>query len=106
MTNLPEAKLAREAELCYATVAMVTDYDCWHPSHGAVTVEQVVAVMAQNSGAARELVRRAAPKLRERPERCPHGCDRALDGAVMTTPDRRDPALVARLGAVAGRVLA
>jgi len=105
MTNLPEAKLAREAELCYATIAMVTDYDCWHQEHGAVTVEQVVAVMGRNVVAARELVRRAAPRLRERPAVCPHGCDRALDGAIMTAPAMRDPAVAARLSVVAGRVL-
>jgi 5'-methylthioadenosine phosphorylase len=105
MTNLPEAKLAREAELCYATVAMVTDYDCWHLDHGAVTVEQVMAVMARNVVAARELVRHVAPRLRERPSPCPHGCDRALEGAVMTAPAMRDPALAERLSVVAGRVL-
>jgi len=105
MTNMPEAKLAREAELCYATVAMVTDWDCWHPGHDAVTVEEVVAVMGRNVVAARELVRRAAPRLRGRPARCPNGCDRALDGAVMTAPAMRDPALVERLAGVAGRVL-
>ncbi len=105
MTNMPEAKLAREAELCYATVAMVTDYDCWHQAHQAVTVEQVMAVMAKNVVAARELVRRVAPKLRERPAVCPQGCDRSLEGAVMTAPALRDPALAERLGVVAGRVL-
>ncbi len=105
MTNMPEAKLAREAELCYATVAMVTDFDCWHPEHGHVTVDQVVAVMGKNLVAARELVRRAAPRLRDRPVPCPRGCDRALDGAIMTAPEARDPAAAARLSAVAGRVL-
>jgi 5'-methylthioadenosine phosphorylase len=105
MTNMPEAKLAREAELCYATVAMVTDYDCWHPEHGAVTVDQVMAVMAKNVVAARETVRRSALRLRDRPERCPHGCDRALDGAIMTPPEARDPAVKAKLAAVARRVL-
>jgi len=105
MTNMPEAKLAREAELCYATVAMVTDWDCWHPGHDAVTVEEVVAVMGKNVVAARELVRRAAPRLSGRPAVCPNGCDRALDGAVMTAPAMRDPALVERLAGVAGRVL-
>lgn len=105
MTNLPEAKLAREAELCYATVAMVTDFDCWHPEHGHVTVDQVVEVMVKNVVAAREVVRRAAPRLREHPVACPHGCDRALDGAIMTAPEARDPAMIARLQAVAGRVL-
>lgn len=105
MTNMPEVKLAREAELCYATVAMVTDYDCWHADHGAVTVEQVVAVMGKNVVAAREMVRRAAPGQRDRPVPCAHGCDRALDGAIMTAPEARDPAVMARLAAVAGRVL-
>ncbi|HEV8599381.1 MAG TPA: S-methyl-5'-thioadenosine phosphorylase [Gemmatimonadales bacterium] len=105
MTNMPEAKLAREAELCYATVAMVTDWDCWHASHGSVTVEQVIAVMGKNVVTARELVRLAAPRLRRRPAACPHGCDRVLDGAVMTAPAMRDPALAEKLGAVAGRVL-
>ncbi len=105
MTNLPEAKLAREAELCYATVAMVTDWDCWHPDHDAVTVDQVMAVMRTNVGYARELVRRAVPHLRDRPVPCPHRCDRALDGAILTPKDQRDAATVARLSAVAGRVL-
>ena len=105
MTNMPEAKLAREAELCYATVAMVTDWDCWHASHGSVTVEQVVAVMSKNVTVARELVRRAAPRLRGRSVPCPHGCDRALDGAVMTAPAMRDPAVIERLATVAQRVL-
>lgn len=105
MTNMPEAKLAREAELCYATVAMVTDYDCWHAGHGAVTVEQVVAVMGKNVVVAREMIRRAAPGLKGRPVPCPSGCDRALDGAIMTAPEARDPALIAKLAAVAGRVL-
>ena len=98
MTNMPEAKLAREAELCYATVAMVTDYDCWHPDHASVTVSQVVAV-------ARRIVGATIPKLAGRPVPCPRGCDRALDGAIMTAPTARDAAVVARLSSVAGRVL-
>lgn len=105
MTNLPEAKLAREAELCYATVAMVTDWDCWHAERDAVTVDQVMAVMGKNVGFARELVRRAAPRLRDRPVPCPHRCDRALDSAILTPPAHRDAAAVARLSVVAGRVL-
>ena len=105
MTNLPEAKLAREAELCYAAVAMVTDFDCWHAEHGHVTVDQVVEVMVKNVVAAREVVRRAAPGLREHPAACPHGCDHALDGAIMTAPEARDPAMISHLQAVAGRVL-
>ncbi len=105
MTNMPEAKLAREAELCYATVAMVTDFDCWHPDHGHVTVEQVVKVLLANADRARSLVRAAVPRLGQRRGPCPAGCDRALDNAVITAPERRDPALLAKLDAVAGRVL-
>jgi len=97
MTNLPEARLAREAELCYATVAMVTDFDCWHPDHGAVTVDEVVRVLKANAGA---LVRAVVPRLGARPDACPHGCDRALEHAVMTAPAGRDPAVVARLDAL------
>lgn len=105
MTSMPEAKLAREAELCYATVAMVTDYDCWRPEEGHVTVEQVLAVMEHNVVAARELVRRLVARLRDRAVPCDRGCDRALDGAIMTASAARDPKLVARVGAVMGRVL-
>ncbi len=105
MTNMPEAKLAREAELCYATVAMVTDFDCWHPDHGHVTVEQVVKVLLSNADRARALVRAAVPPLGRRRGPCPAGCDRTLDNAVITAPERRDPALLAKLDAVAGRVL-
>ena len=106
MTNMPEAKLAREAELCYATVAMVTDYDCWHADHGAVEVSAIIAVLQRNAEAARALVRGIAPLLAEdRPALCPRGCDRALDTALITAPEARDPRLVAMLDAVAGRVL-
>ncbi|MDX2058361.1 MAG: S-methyl-5'-thioadenosine phosphorylase [Gemmatimonadales bacterium] len=105
MTNMPEAKLAREAELCYATVAMVTDYDCWHEVHGDVTVDMVVAVLLKNAELARRLVRAVVPRLLDRPTVCPAGCDRALDGAIMTAPDARDPAVVARVRAIAARVL-
>ncbi|HEY0205755.1 MAG TPA: S-methyl-5'-thioadenosine phosphorylase, partial [Acetobacteraceae bacterium] len=105
MTNMPEAKLAREAELCYATAAMVTDYDCWHDGHEAVTVESVVRVMQENAERARDLVRALVPALGARRSQCPAGCDRALEHAIITAPDRRDPALMARLDAVAGRVL-
>ena len=105
MTNMPEAKLAREAELCYATVAMVTDFDCWHPDHGHVTVEQVVKVLLANADRARSLVRAVVPRLGRRRGPCPAGCDRALDNAVITAPERRDPAVLAKLDAVAGRVL-
>ncbi len=105
MTNMPEAKLAREAELCYATVAMVTDYDCWHPDHDHVSVEQVVKVLFANADRARDLVRAVVPALAGPRPPCPAGCDRALDHAILTAPERRDPALLARLDAVAGRVL-
>jgi len=105
MTNMPEAKLAREAELCYATVAMVTDFDCWHPDHDHVRVEDVVRVLVHNSGIARALVAAVIPRLGALEGPCPHGCDRALDNAILTAASARDPELVARLGAVAGRVL-
>ena len=105
MTNLPEARLAREAELCYASVGMVTDYDCWHPEHGHVTVPEILAVMHANADRARALVEHVAPALATHPSRCPAGCDRALDTAIVTPPGSRDAAVVARLDAVAGRVL-
>jgi len=105
MTNMPEAKLAREAELCYATVAMVTDYDCWREGHDAVTVDQVVRVLLENADKARALVRAVVPELGKPRGPCPAGCDRALDYAVITAPEARDPALAAKLGVVAGRVL-
>jgi len=105
MTNMPEAKLAREAEICYASVAMVTDYDCWHPDHDAVTVDAIVKVLTDNADRARLLVRTLAPKLRDRTAPCAKGCHTALDTAIITHGAARDPALVARLDAVAGRVL-
>ena len=105
MTNMPEAKLAREAELCYATVAMVTDFDCWHPDHEHVQVADIVKVLHANSDNARRLVAHVIPQLAAHPGPCAFGCDRALDHAIMTAPDARDPALVAKLDAVAGRVL-
>jgi 5'-methylthioadenosine phosphorylase len=105
MTGMPEAKLAREAELCYASVAMVTDYDCWHPGHDAVDVAQVIRTLTANAGNARALVARLPALLGADRAPCPHGCDRALDMALMTAPDKRDPDLLARLDAVAGRVL-
>jgi 5'-methylthioadenosine phosphorylase len=105
MTNMPEAKLAREAELCYATVAMVTDFDCWHPEHDHVVVEHVVAVLHANADHARALVAAAIPRLGGLSAACPDGCDRALDHAILTAEAARDPELVLRLDAVAGRVL-
>ena len=105
MTAMPEARLAREAELPYAIAAMVTDFDCWHPDHDHVTVDQVVAVLSQNAEKARRLIARVAPKLG--PERTPSplGIEHVLDTAFITAPDKRDPELFAKLDAVAGRVL-
>ena len=105
MTNMPEAKLAREAEICYATVAMVTDYDCWHPDHDAVTVDMIVGMLAANTQKAKALVRAVIPRLASDTGDCPQGCRRALASALITAPDKRDPALLAHLDAVAGRVL-
>ena len=105
MTGMPEAKLAREAELCYASVTMVTDYDCWHPGNDAVDVAQVIRTLTANAGNARALVARLPALLGADRAPCPHGCDRALDMALMTAPDKRDPDLLAQLDAVAGRVL-
>jgi 5'-methylthioadenosine phosphorylase len=105
MTNMPEAKLAREAEICYATVAMVTDYDCWHPGHDAVTVEMVVKVLGANAERAKALVKSVVPLLARRDGPCRQGCQHALDHALITAQSARDPEFVARLDAVAGRVL-
>jgi 5'-methylthioadenosine phosphorylase len=105
MTNMPEAKLAREAELCYATVAMVTDFDCWHPDHDAVTVQDIIKVLMANAEKAAQLVSRLAKDFPREHEPCPIGSDRALDNALITAPKARDPKLVKKLDAVAGRVL-
>jgi 5'-methylthioadenosine phosphorylase len=104
MTNMPEAKLAREAEICYATVAMVTDYDCWHPDHDHVTVDMILKVLFKNADTAKALVKAVVP-LVARDSACPQGCRHALDNALITAPAARDPAVLARLDAVAGRVL-
>jgi 5'-methylthioadenosine phosphorylase len=105
MTNMPEAKLAREAEICYATVAMVTDFDCWHPDHDAVTVQDIIKVLTANAEKAAQLVARLARDFPREHEPCPIGSDRALDNALITAPDARDPKLLRKLDAVAGRVL-
>ena len=105
MTNMPEAKLAREAEICYATVAMVTDYDCWHDDHEAVDVASIIAVMSSNTGKAQRLVMRLARDFPREHPGCPIGSDRALDVALITAPEARDASLVRKLDAVAGRVL-
>jgi 5'-methylthioadenosine phosphorylase len=103
MTAMPEAKLAREAELCYATLAMVTDFDCWHPEHDHVTVGQVVETLARNAGNARKLVAQAVTKVKAGP--CPQGCDHALDAAIITAPESRVAEAIAKLRHIGGRVL-
>jgi 5'-methylthioadenosine phosphorylase len=105
MTNMPEAKLAREAEIAYATVAMVTDFDCWHPDHDAVTVQDIIKVLIANAEKAKLLVARLARDFPREHEPCPNGSDRALDNALITAPEARDPKLLKKLDAVAGRVL-
>jgi 5'-methylthioadenosine phosphorylase len=105
MTNLPEAKLAREAEICYATLAMVTDFDCWHPEHDAVTVADIVKVLLGNAERAKTLVAQLTKDFPREHEPCPIGSDRALDTALITAPAARDPELLKKLDAVAGRVL-
>lgn len=105
MTNMPEAKLAREAEICYATVAMVTDYDCWHPNHDNVTVQAIVKVLLENADRARALVKGVAPRVQGDEEGCECGCRIALQHAILTAPEARDPAMLEKLSAVAGRML-
>jgi 5'-methylthioadenosine phosphorylase len=105
MTNLPEAYLAREAEICYATVGMVTDYDCWHPDHDAVQVADILRVLLENADNARSLVKELAPRVHALERPCPAGCQRVLDDAIITDPEARDPNIVRTLDAVAGRVL-
>jgi 5'-methylthioadenosine phosphorylase len=105
MTNMPEAKLAREAEMCYATVAMVTDYDCWHPNHNDVTVDAIVKVLLANADNARSLVKTVLPSLRADPKATGCSCRTALEHAIITAPSSRDPEIVKRLDAVAGRIL-
>jgi 5'-methylthioadenosine phosphorylase len=105
MTNMPEAKLAREAEICYATVAMVTDFDCWHDDHQDVDITEIIRIMGQNSEKAGRLIARLATDFPRQHEPCPIGSDKALEFAIITPPDARDPALLAKLDAVAGRVL-
>ena len=105
MTNLPEARLAREAELCYASVAMVTDFDCWHPAHDAVTVDAILKVLLGNAAQARELVAQVAEMVTADAGGAGCACRSALEHALITAPEARDPAMVARLRVVAGRVL-
>ncbi|MCK4940105.1 MAG: S-methyl-5'-thioadenosine phosphorylase, partial [Rhodospirillaceae bacterium] len=105
MTNMPEAKLAREAEICYATIAMVTDYDCWHPDHDHVTVDSIIKTLFENADKGRALVKNIAPALSPREISCTDGCHTALDVAIITAPDARDKDMIKKLDAVAGRVL-
>ena len=105
MTNMPEAKLAREAEICYATVAMVTDYDCWHPDHDNVTVDAIVKVLLANADKARALVKNVAPHVQGDTQGCACGCRHALQYAILTAPEARDPDMLEKLSAVAGRML-
>ncbi len=105
MTNMPEAKLAREAEICYATVAMVTDYDCWHPNHDSVTVDQIIKVLTANADRARELVKQVVPLVAADAGNCRCGCNTALEYALITAPDSRSTEAMSKLDAVAGRVL-
>lgn len=105
MTNMPEAKLAREAEICYASVAMVTDYDCWHDAHTDVDIEQIIKTLHENSAKAQRLVSRLASEFPAEHEPCPLGSDKVLDVSIITPPDARDPELMKKLDAVAGRVL-
>ncbi len=105
MTNMPEAKLAREAEICYASVAMVTDYDCWHPDHEHVTVEQIISVLVANADKGRTLVKTAVPLLKDDAHAAVCSCRSALEHALITAPEARDPAMVEKLSAVAGRML-
>ncbi len=105
MTNMPEAKLAREAEIPYCTVAMVTDYDCWHPDHDNVEVDALIRVLMTNADKARTLVKQVAPRMKERPAVCPSGDDRALEVALITAPEKRDPEFLKKFDAIAGRLL-
>jgi 5'-methylthioadenosine phosphorylase len=105
MTNLPEARLAREAELCYASVAMVTDFDCWHPDHDSVTVAKVIEVLLGNADTARRLVAGVVPAIAHDAQANSCACRSALDHALITAPAARDPAVVETLRAIAGRVL-
>ena len=105
MTNMPEAKLAREAEICYATVAMVTDYDSWHPDHGEVDITSILRTMHANVEKAKAMIEAVVPALGAERVPCPRGCDRALEHAIITAPDVRDPTVIEKLDAIAGRVL-
>jgi 5'-methylthioadenosine phosphorylase len=104
MTAMPEAKLAREAELSYATIAMVTDFDCWHPEHDNVDVASVIEVVRSNADKASRLLARLLVDFPKEHEPCPIGSDRGLDTAILTAPEARDPALLVKLDAILARV--
>lgn len=106
MTNMPEAKLAREAEIPYCSVAMVTDYDCWHPNNNDVEVESILRILVDNADSARNLIKRVAPQMSNRPAICPSGDDHALKNALITSADARDDSVMAKLDAILGRLLA
>ena len=105
MTNMPEAKLAREAEICYCSIAMITDYDSWHPDHGEVNITQIIKTLTKNSTQAKGMLARIPALLGSQPANCPNGCDKSLEHAIMTAPEKRDQALLAKLDVIAGRVL-
>ena len=104
MTNMPEAKLAREAEMCYASIAMVTDYDCWHPDHEQVTIEQVIKTVQANAETARQLVKAIIPHIQNDASASACSCRFALENAIITPPEHRDPEIIRQLDAVAGRI--
>jgi 5'-methylthioadenosine phosphorylase len=105
MTNMPEAKLAREAEICYASVAMVTDFDCWHPDHDHVSVDQVIKVLLGNAGKGRDLVKQLVHQLPKDTNAHACSCKHSLEHALITAPHARNPAMMEKLSVVAGRVL-
>jgi 5'-methylthioadenosine phosphorylase len=105
MTNMPEAKLAREAEICYASIAMVTDFDCWHPDHDHVSVDQVIKVLLGNAGKGRDLVKQLVHQLPKDTNGHACGCKHSLEHALITAPHARNPAMMEKLSVVAGRVL-
>jgi 5'-methylthioadenosine phosphorylase len=105
MTNMPEAKLAREAEICYTSIAMITDYDSWHPDHGEVNITNIIKTLRSNANNAKKLIAYLPHLLVSQRPFCENGCDKALEFAILTQPDSRDPQMVAKLDAVAGRVL-
>lgn len=105
MTNMPEAKLAREAEICYSTVAMVTDFDCWHTEHDNVEVTDIIKVLLDNAHKGGELIKQISPQMADLERPCPCGCQQALEHAIITSPDARTDDMVTKLDAVAGRIL-